>query len=327
MKNRSPIAALTLALAILCLPLCGLSVENRTDWMHEARWGVFVHYLGETGMSSAEWNRLIDNFDVEGLADQLQSIKAGYFVITIGQNSGHYLAPNHTYDSYVGIQPSKCSKRDLVLDLASALERRHILLMVYLPAGAPDEDKVAMQKLSWTRGPDRNAAFQNMWQNVIAEWSLRWGTKIKGWWFDGCYWPNAMYRFCEAPNFHTFAEAARKGNPQSAVAFNPGVVVPIISMSEQEDYTAGETNEPERVSCEQRYVDGKQFQMLSFLGAAWSHGESRFTDAQVAKWSTGIVKHHGVVTWDVPTSRAPQIPEPFLRQLKAIGEAVNQIPR
>ena len=38
------------------------------------------------------------------------------------------------------------------------------------------------------------------------EWSERWGNKIAGWWFDGCYWPNIMYQSCEAPNFGSFAE-------------------------------------------------------------------------------------------------------------------------
>lgn len=228
----------------------------------------------------------------------------------------------------MGIKPSKCSKRDLVLDLANALERRHIPLMVYLPAGAPDRDEVAVKKLEWQSGQRyRNAAFQGMWEKVIAEWSERWGMRIRGWWFDGCYWPNIMYRSAEPPNFKSFADAARKGNPQSAVAFNPGVFVPIMSMNEQEDYTAGETDEPWRVVCRKQFVDGRQFHMLSYLSRSWSGGEPRFADAQVVQWSTEIVKHGGAVTWDVPTSRTGQIPESFVRQLKTIGDAMSRTPR
>jgi alpha-L-fucosidase len=320
--------AVILALGLLCLARCGAAAEDRAEWLYQARWGVFIHYLGKSpDLSVAEWNRLVDGFDVEGLANQLQSAGAAYLVITIGQNSGHYLSPNRTYDVYVGIRPSKCSKRDLVLDLSKALEGKHIRLMVYLPAGAPDRDEVAMNKLEWTAGPDRNANFQRKWENVIGEWSARWGAKVWGWWFDGCYWPNAMYRSCTPPNFKTFVAAARKGNPQSAVAFNPGVTYPIIAESEQEDYTAGEIDDPGRVQCGGRFVDGKQFHMLSYLGQRWSGGEPRFSDGQVVEWSTAILQHGGVVTWDVPTSPTGLIPQSFLRQLKAIGEAARYVNR
>ena len=67
--------------------------------------------------SVEHWNELIDHFDAEGLADQLQSVGAGYYLITLGQNSGYYLSPNATYDKLTAITPSKCSRRDLIADL------------------------------------------------------------------------------------------------------------------------------------------------------------------------------------------------------------------
>ena len=83
---------------------------------------------------------------------------------------------------------------------------------------------------------------------MIAEWSRRWEKKVVGWWFDGCYFPNSMYRSVDAPNFASLAAAARAGNPDSSVAFNPGVVVRIISVSRDEDFTAGEINNPALVN-------------------------------------------------------------------------------
>src|SRR6266516_4306674 len=117
---------------------------NRAAGMQEARFGVMTHYLADwqarvhkLTMSVDEWNKLVVNFDVEGIAQQLQSAGARYYQISIGQNSGYYLAPNPVYDKIVGIQPSKCSRRDLVADLYDALNKRGIKLMVYLPSGAP----------------------------------------------------------------------------------------------------------------------------------------------------------------------------------------------
>jgi hypothetical protein len=127
------------------------NAEDRAAWMKEARWGVMNHYLADwigrrerIRMTVEEWNKLIDNFDVEGLAKQIESVGAGYYLITIGQNSGYYLSPKARYDQYVGIQPSKCSRRDLVADLYEALHKRGIKLMVYLPSGAPAGDRPAM---------------------------------------------------------------------------------------------------------------------------------------------------------------------------------------
>src|ERR1035441_8398338 len=117
------------------------AASHRTDWFHQAKWGVFMHYMGDTVLKGDEltienWNKAVDSFDVKGLADQLASAGAGYFVLTLGQNSGYYCAPNAAYDRLTGIAPSKCAKRDLVADLSEALRVRRIRLMVYLPAGA-----------------------------------------------------------------------------------------------------------------------------------------------------------------------------------------------
>lgn len=108
---------------------------------------------------------------------------------------------------------------------------------------------------------------------------LRWGRKIAGWSFDGCYFPNTMYRSTEPPNFASFAAAARAGNPGAIVAFNPGVVYRILSITPHEDFTAGEIDKPELVTiCRSAggKVDGVQIHMLSFLGEKWGTGAPRF---------------------------------------------------
>ncbi len=140
---------LALILSLVMLVAYGKSQE-RASWMKEARLGIMTHYLADWQAKTAnikmdivEWNKLVDNFDVEGLADQVKSTGAGYMIFTIGQNSGYYVSPNATYDSLTGISPGKCSKRDLIADLATALKKRHIRLIVYLPSGAPVGDEEA----------------------------------------------------------------------------------------------------------------------------------------------------------------------------------------
>lgn len=180
-------------------------MKSETDWFYKAKWGVFCHYLADeastaiqTQLTAEQWNKRIDEFDVDGLAAQLASAGAKYFCITLGQNSGFYIAPNSTYDDLVGILPSKLSNRDLISDLAVALAPFGISLMVYFTGSAPANEPQAIKKLKCTppwdarllglnpdiysseeaeQTDDRLSKFQQYWEAIIREWSLRWGGK------------------------------------------------------------------------------------------------------------------------------------------------------
>lgn len=311
-----------------------LHAENRAAWMRDARFGVMTHYLADwrartdnVPMTVESWNDLVDHVDVDGLAAQLEAAGARYHILTIGQNSGFYAAPNATYDRLAGIQPGKLSRRDLIADMAAALSKRGIKLIVYLPSGAPNGDKAARDALEWENGAHPNRAFQLKWEQIIREWSTRWGTKVAGWWFDGCYWPNTMYRSPDPPNFATLAAAARAGNPGSIVAFNPGVVPRLISITPYEDYTAGEENDVSRVEirrAEDGMLDGTQAHVLSFLGERWGLGSPRFKTEEAVTLSEKIRSAGAAVTWDVPVQRNGLIPDVFVAQLTAIGKALRK---
>jgi hypothetical protein len=348
---RTRSVGLLLALVAFGPFLQPVKAAERTDWLQQSSWGVMTHYLGAppSSVGGAEltaemWNRQINAFDVEALADQLASTGAKYLLFTLGQNSGHYCAPNAAYDKIVAVTPSKCSRRDLVADLAEALGRRGIRLMVYLPSGAPAADVVARKKLGWRWGrrggwqlPDepvggRLAEFQRNWEAVIREWSLRWGKDVAGWWIDGCYFPDQMYRFDDEPNFASFAAALRAGNPESVVAFNPGVRVPVVSQTGHEDYAAGEVTLKQlpqaAATCPGRWLehDGAnvQYHILTFLGESWCKGERpQWPNEKIIDLTRQVVEKGGVVTFDVPIGQSGRIPQPFIEQLRAVGRAVR----
>ncbi|MCC6580359.1 MAG: hypothetical protein IT440_07940 [Phycisphaeraceae bacterium] len=296
--------------------------QSRTDWFHAAKWGVFMHYLEHPGVSAEAWNKRIDAFDVTGLARQLEEVRAPYFVLTIGQNSGHHCSPNATYDKITGITPSKCSRRDLIADLYDVLAPRGIRLMVYLPAGAPEHEAAAVEKMQWTKG-GRCAHFQRCWESVIREWSLRWGRKVHGWWFDGCYYNDDMYRHAEEPNFKSFAAAVRAGNPDSIVGWNPGVKYPPYTVDEEEDYTAGEVNELSEVDSPGRWDKQAQFHILTFLGKFWMQTPIRFTAGQAINHTLAFTNHGGVVTWDACPTKEGHIHPDAMAVLRELGPAIN----
>ncbi len=338
-----------------------------TTWFRDAKWGVFIHYLA--GLPSADdpeattpesWNGRIDGFDVDGLVEQLVEADAGYLFITLGQNSGYFLSPNATYDSLVQRTPSRLSRRDLVADLAEALVPSGIPLLVYLPSHAPALDKQAVEGLQctpewdascWQLKPgtypvaegtdERLSQFQRHWEAVVREWSLRWGTTVRGWWFDGCYRADRMYRHPDEPNFASFAAAAKAGNPDSIVAFNPGVKVPVVCHTEHEDYTAGEIagDFPMLMDSQwgrdpkpdhywgmpvRRTVDGAQYHLLTFMGPYWCRGLPRFPDELVIGYTKHVNDCEGVISWDVPTSADGLIPEPFMAQFRSLRDAIRR---
>ena len=134
--------------------------------------------------------------------------------------------------------------------MAAELARRGVRTIAYMPAGPPAQQRAAVEALGctpkwdatgWGIGPgtflrrrevdERLSEFQRNWEAVIREWSLRWGKLVAGWWVDGAYFADRMYRHEDAPNFRSFAEAMKAGNSEAVVAFNPGVMVVCLKMS------------------------------------------------------------------------------------------------
>ena len=221
-----------------------------TDWLSDAQVGVFMHLLP----GDAQGLQRVDQFDVDALAEQLDSVGARYFVLTLGQNSGFMNSPNATYDRITGYQPGeRCSTRDLPLDLYRALQPKGIRLLLYLPCQVPNQDVRAQQAFGLAQGPKDqpiNIVFAEKWAEVISEWSARYGDKVAGWWFDGGYeWIGFNDEIAAV-----YAEAVKCGNPQALVTFNPGVK--LVRWTQVEDYTAGELNAPFAEVPSDRWVEG-----------------------------------------------------------------------
>lgn len=310
-----------------------------TTWFKNCRWGLFTHYLADSASNLQplelpvdDWNRRIDAFDVEGLATQLAAARVPYFVITLGQNSGFYLAPNATYDRIVGRQPSRCSRRDLIADLAAALAPHGIRLLVYLPGTAPRNDELAKTRLEGA--PDeRGTEMQRNWEAVVREWSLRWGRALSGWWIDGPY-DAENYQHLDAPNYRSFAEALKAGNPDAIITFNNGLRTPLYSITEYDDYTPGEierdlsvapgmfTDNP-RLMNYSEFLDGARLHVLTIMGEWWGQGPVRFPDELTIGYTKFINRRGGVISWDAPLQINGHIDPEFLPQLTALGQAIH----
>ncbi|MDO4575051.1 MAG: alpha-L-fucosidase [Planctomycetia bacterium] len=290
--------------------------EDPTDWMSEARVGVFTHYLPGNPEQFAN----LSQYDPEAVAEQMASLGVKYFVFTIFQNSGYMNAPNAEYCRVTGYAAGeKCSTRDVPMELADALSRRGIRLVLYVTGQCPNRDARAQKAFGLNPGPKDqklDVAFAQKWAKVLQEWSDRYGTKVSGWWMDGCYqWVDFNEEIAAI-----YAGALKHGNPDAMVAFNPGVRRAEWKTS---DYTAGEINEPFAETATSRFnAAGQQTQILTFLGTSWARPDERFTDVQWVDWIRGITNVGGAVTLDARPETNGTLNDAQFRQLKAITEQI-----
>jgi hypothetical protein len=277
------------------------SKSSSTDWFKDARLGAFMHFLPGDAASFAK----VDDFDVEAVATQLSEMGAKYLIFTLGQNSGWFNSPNGTYDRVTGYQAGeRCARRDLPLDLHRALHAKGIRLMLYLPCQTPNRDPRAQQAFGLKQGPHDqpiDIAFAKRWAEVIQEWSNRYGDAISGWWFDGGY---DRVGFNEAIA-RIYARAAKQGNSQAIVTFNPGVR--LVRHTQAEDYTAGELTEPFSLVPTSRWVDGSQWHALTYLGSAWGRRDVRHPTDRWRQWFQRVAEQGGVITLDMGPNWDPEV--------------------
>jgi hypothetical protein len=286
---------------------------HRADWLYQAKWGVMFHYVYSIRMdnpSHEKWDQRIKAFDVNGLADQLASVGAGYFLLSLAQGPPPN-SPNSVYDKYAANMPKPRSMtRDLIADASAALARKGISLMVYSPGGAPG-----------VVAPE-GKFFPDWWPDALREYSRRWGKGVRGWWFDGFSKPEERNRI--------LSEAVRSGNPDALCAFNRPHGFRRNSI--YEDYTSGDTPHVPDSECKGRFVDNCQWHMLSFLAFLWGHcvrktDVPRYPTEFVAETTRKLVSAGGVVTWDVPALASGLVPEAYMEQLAAIGRQLKGIKR
>ncbi|MBM3853307.1 MAG: hypothetical protein FJ399_09135 [Verrucomicrobia bacterium] len=314
----------------------GDNVSRRGDWMRAGRYGVFLHYqyrilLGYSArtvpkrppsgrMIASEWNRLVDGFDVRGFADQMAEGGAGWVIFCLDD---HFFAwpcsPNATFDRFTGYAPGeKCSRRDLIGEVADALGQRRVKLIVYFAGlnGYQEEPKVAAGlDDDGSSGTPPSAESRRRRLAILREYAERYGNRIAGWWFDDVR--PETYR--ESPgNWNDIAATVRRPNPEAVIAFSYGRNEQARLAPGVDDYTGGDTwtkmdlekLTPALVPA----VDDLLWHGKIYCGDVY-HGQgatNQFSDAELSEWIRTCNAQGGVCTLDWPI-------DPATGKLKAFG--------
>lgn len=213
-----------------------------TNWMVAAKYGLMFHWTSQSmprNGPALSYCDAVRNFDVDRLADTVSKMGAGFVVFTTSHAGFYFPGPNPVIDS---ILPGRTCPRDLVGDLARALNRHQIRLELYFHPGHDDGPW-------WQRthfNDDKSAYFQQ-WRAIISSIGNRYGRNLAGWWFDDAAF--TYYPF--NPDWEQMSSAARAGNPDRVVAYNSWI---LPKLNDFYDVFAGEN-----AMWEAKYED------LSFL--------------------------------------------------------------
>ena len=306
-----------------------------TDWFKNAGLGVMLHFLKDVYAKdggSKEYNDVVNGFDVELFAQNCKEAGAGFVMFALGQNDGYYCSPNAAYDSIVGVPPGQlCSTRDLPADLFKALNKRGIKMMFYLPGNPPIRNELVDKKFQYTYGKDTPTSqfTQACWESVIREWSLRYGKKLSGWWFDGMYRGGIIETRSDmslAHNISTHTLAAKAGNFNSLVTYNYGVNK-IQSDSPYDDYSAGEEGRIVQVPQSRWVVDGVQWFLFTYLGKSWSKDGKRFETIELEHWAEKVFAKGGVICFDVHADKGGAILPDHISQSRAVRKIFEKVAR
>lgn len=186
-----------------------------TSWMTAAKYGLMFHWTSQSMPRQGpplSYCDAVRKFDVEKFAGMVARSGAAFIVFTTSHAGFYFPGPNPVIDS---ILPGRTCSRDLIGDLADALNRRHIRLELYFHPGHDDAP--------WWRqthfDEDKTAYFRQ-WGAIISSIGERYGTRLAGWWFDDAAF--TYYPF--NPDWEKMTAAARAGNPDRVVAYNSWIL-------------------------------------------------------------------------------------------------------
>jgi len=233
-----PAARLSLFSLELALPGVKSDLEQSakdlrasTDWMVQAKYGVMFHWTARsqprTGPAKP-YAEAVRDFNLPAFVKMVEQTGAGFVVFTTSWADYYFPGPIKAIDE---ILPGRTAERDLVGELADALGRRGIKLLLYYHPGHDDTPW-------WSRTgfeKEGKTEFFKKWCHIISAIGEHYGTKLAGWWFDDGI---ATYYPYSAP-WEKMTRAAKAGNPHRIIGYNAWI---LPKATDFQDFACGESD-------------------------------------------------------------------------------------
>lgn len=247
---------------------------RRSDpgWLVHAGYGLMFHWDNDARQPvgpSLSYADAVRAFNVQAFADMVQRAGAHYVIFTANHGGTNFPAPLKEWEA---VHPGGTTKRDLIADMADALNARGIKLMIYLHVQILADPRIDPHfKDHYSRMSVQ--AFSRSAIRMLTAIGNRYGRRIAGYWFDSFLDIDTQY-----PDFpyRRFDEAAKAGNPDRLVA-TTNWIYPIDT--EWQDYWGGELfvpgNPPSTLPLSDGPAKGLPFHALITLFGDWVHTKDR----------------------------------------------------
>ncbi|HZL20974.1 MAG TPA: hypothetical protein VFG23_24785 [Polyangia bacterium] len=267
----------------------------------------------------------MNSFDVPTFAAEVANTGAKNILLMLGQNTGYYDSPNSAYETYAGVQPNtRCSQRDLPMEIADALTAKGIGMYLYLPEDVGWGDTKAANSFGLTTLAVGNwvvdSTFTPKWNAVIKEWADRYRAKVRGWFFDGY---EARWGVTSTMA-NTYSATCKAANPCGVVTFNGTDSNPVSDTQRGETSIDAATGLPAKGLPTSRWDPNGLQVMWDFpLQAAWGqeiadNSPAIYTNANLKTFIAAATKAQAVFALDIRTSLTGSLSIPIYQQLLAI---------
>ena len=302
--------------------------QASTDWFVEAKYGVMFHFDPNSQPRHGPkkpYAEAVRDFDVNAFADMVEETGAGYVIFTL--NHGHHnlnlwFAPIKSWEK---LHSDSTTKRDLIGEIADALDKKGIKLIIYIASSSLLEDALSSDGIS-----DGEDAF-DVHVEVLKEMGLRYGKKLAGYWFDS--WDRIPQMFTNAPaSFERLFKATKAGNPDRIIALNFWIFPDATLWQE---YWAAEADENLKPT-EGRYIQydagkGLQRHALFMLEGIWVHSKPNsemekpvFTEEELISYIKQLTANEGVATINLGIYQDGTIGEESRKLMKALRRAFRK---
>jgi hypothetical protein len=298
-----------------------------TDWFVKAGYGAMFHWTDFTQPregTKKQYPDAVEAFDVNAFASLLEAMGAGYVIFTLNHAHPHCPAPIQAWEA---VHPGWTTRRDLVGDIASALEKRGIRFILYINSPTLTNfgktGATGLYELIFSE-----EQFTEIHKNVLTEIGSRYGEKLAGYWFDS--WYQSLAAYPDVP-IDTIYRSCKVGNPDRITAFNFWIF-PVLTP--WQDYWAGELDALQSF-FESRYIQrgagtGFQAHGLVSLLQSWVHSEAgpipppQFSAEDLIAHVKANMEHQAVTTINIGIYQDGTIEESSLDMMRQLRRAIRE---
>lgn len=285
-----------------------------TDFMLQAKYGAMFHWttnsINQQGQK-VPWQQMVSQFNMQNFANMVVEMGVGYVLFTPAHAVRTFPAPLKAWEKY---HPGMTTTRDLIMEMADALNARGVKLMLYFPP-----------QFAWNSPV--TADFNTANKEILTEIGERYGKKVVGYWFDGLYQGAEKYPDF---NFESLNQYCKAGNPDRVYCLNSWIYP---SVTPWQDYWAGEVAGLVTMPTTRYFTNGPavglQSQLLVILEPQWWMDQlgrtPSYSAQQMSNYTVSAIRNGVVLTINTMIYADGTILPASLNVFRAIKQAVANV--